>query len=230
MGTLYWQLNDCWPVTSWSSRDYYGNWKALQFELNRLYATLLISIYQDPKGDYNVHVISDSVNDLNAQLVLELYDFEGRKTWYDEKEFLIAANSSEVAYSLHPKDLPRNFNSKKTLLLVTLKYDSVQTIKRHFYFEKPKDLNLPKPAISKTIQYISDHSPFENFPFEYEITVTADHFAKDIYLEFSYEEVKFSDNFFDLLPGEKKVVRMFSKQAIDYVNLPLEARSLADSY
>ena len=37
-GTLYWQLNDCWPVASWSSIDYYGNWKALHYRAQALFA------------------------------------------------------------------------------------------------------------------------------------------------------------------------------------------------
>lgn len=37
MGTLYWQLNDCWPVASWSSIDYYGNWKALHYRAQALF-------------------------------------------------------------------------------------------------------------------------------------------------------------------------------------------------
>ena len=49
MGTLFWQLNDCWPVASWSSIDYYGNWKALHYRVQALYAD---SINLDYWGHY----------------------------------------------------------------------------------------------------------------------------------------------------------------------------------
>ncbi|MCJ7825449.1 MAG: glycoside hydrolase family 2 protein, partial [Anaerolineales bacterium] len=42
-GTLYWQLNDCWPVASWSSLDYFGRWKALHYAARRFYAPLMLS-------------------------------------------------------------------------------------------------------------------------------------------------------------------------------------------
>src|SRR4029079_14506853 len=47
-GTLYWQLNDCWPVASWSSVDYFGRWKALHYAARRFYAPLLLSIEAQP--------------------------------------------------------------------------------------------------------------------------------------------------------------------------------------
>ena len=43
MGTLYWQLNDCWPGASWSSRDYFGRWKALHYLARRFYSPILLS-------------------------------------------------------------------------------------------------------------------------------------------------------------------------------------------
>ena len=44
MGSLYWQFNDLWPVFSWSSVDYYGQWKALHYEAKRLYRNVMVSI------------------------------------------------------------------------------------------------------------------------------------------------------------------------------------------
>uniref|UniRef100_UPI0035AEE5FD glycoside hydrolase family 2 protein n=1 Tax=Promineifilum sp. TaxID=2664178 RepID=UPI0035AEE5FD len=57
-GTLYWQLNDCWPVASWSSLDYYGRWKALHYAARRFYAPLLLSIEDDPPRQ-GVYVTND---------------------------------------------------------------------------------------------------------------------------------------------------------------------------
>ena len=57
-GTLYWQLNDCWPVASWSSLDYFGRWKALLYAARRFYAPLLLSIVDKPT-EQDVYITSD---------------------------------------------------------------------------------------------------------------------------------------------------------------------------
>jgi len=57
-GTLYWQLNDCWPVASWSSLDYFGRWKALHYAARRFYAPVLLSIEDDPPR-HGVYVTND---------------------------------------------------------------------------------------------------------------------------------------------------------------------------
>jgi beta-mannosidase len=49
MGTIYWQLNDCWPVASWSSIDYFGRWKALHYFAKRFFAPLLLSCEENSK-------------------------------------------------------------------------------------------------------------------------------------------------------------------------------------
>ena len=81
MGTLYWQLNDAWPVTSWSSIDYYGNPKVFHERLKTLYAPVLLSL--DWK-DYGVFVTSDLLRDINGTLSVAVCDFEDLKS--DELE------------------------------------------------------------------------------------------------------------------------------------------------
>jgi beta-mannosidase len=73
-------------------------------------------------------------------------------------------------------------------------------------------------------------SPYEKYPNVYLISVSGDSFAKDVYLSYDFEEVKFSDNFFDLLPGEEKNMIMYSKEAIDQVNTPMKIISLFDTF
>ena len=76
MGTLYWQLNDAWPVTSWSSIDYYGNPKVLQERLKTLFAPVLLSL---DRKDYGVFVTSDLLRDIDGMLTVKVCDFEDLK-------------------------------------------------------------------------------------------------------------------------------------------------------
>ena len=76
MGTLYWQLNDAWPVTSWSSIDYYGNPKVLQERLKTLYAPVLLSL---DRKDYGVFVTSDLLRDIDGTLSVKMCNLEDLK-------------------------------------------------------------------------------------------------------------------------------------------------------
>lgn len=57
-GTLYWQLNDCWPVASWASIDYFGRWKALHYASKRFYAPVLLSV-DDQAPVMDIHISND---------------------------------------------------------------------------------------------------------------------------------------------------------------------------
>jgi len=76
MGSIFWQLNDCWPVASWSSIDYYGRWKALQYYARRFYAPLLVSPHVED-GSFNVYIVSDKTASTTAQLRVRLMTLVG---------------------------------------------------------------------------------------------------------------------------------------------------------
>jgi len=67
-GTLYWQFNDAWPGISWSSIDYFGRWKPLQFMARRLYPDVAIFVQNN-----RVAVVSDKLYEVNALAVIEIY-------------------------------------------------------------------------------------------------------------------------------------------------------------
>src|SRR6476646_8869796 len=75
-GSLYWQLDDCWPVASWSSIDYYGNWKALQYFSRKFYTPVLVSPVIE-KGVVSIYGVSDRRADAQAKLTVRLIDFTG---------------------------------------------------------------------------------------------------------------------------------------------------------
>ena len=67
MGSLYWQINDCWPVASWSSIDYYGNWKALHYAVRDAFENIDLS-FKIQNDSLQIFVISDSLKNLEAKL------------------------------------------------------------------------------------------------------------------------------------------------------------------
>ncbi len=76
-GTLYWQLNDCWPVASWSSLDYYGRWKALHYAARRFYAPLLLSI-EDAPPFQSIFLSSDLLEGWQGSVHWALTTLDGR--------------------------------------------------------------------------------------------------------------------------------------------------------
>ena len=79
MGTLYWQLNDCWPAPTWSSIDYYGNWKALHYAVRDDYRQVAILKKTDSNGNVQLFLKSDDPksNESAVQVVLEVYNLDG---------------------------------------------------------------------------------------------------------------------------------------------------------
>ena len=77
-GSLYWQLNDAWPVISWSSIDYAGHKKILHDKLKELYAPILIGMLPTTDGNFTVYAVSDLYREINAKLELDIYSLDGK--------------------------------------------------------------------------------------------------------------------------------------------------------
>jgi beta-mannosidase len=185
MGTLYWQLNDCWPVVSWSSIDYLGNWKAFHYQAKRSFDPVLVSVAETDKS-YDVYLISDLLKDFKADTKFELIDFKGKTLWRTSQPVLINADVSKKIRSISKSELAQ-FDLSGAVLKISAETDA--KFEKLFFFNKPKDLKLSKPEIK-----VRKISPSE-------IEISTDVLAKDIYL---VGDAHFSDNFFDLLPGTSK--------------------------
>ncbi|MBF03265.1 MAG: beta-mannosidase [Flavobacterium sp.] len=192
MGTLYWQLNDCWPVTSWSSVDYFGNWKASHYQVKQSFENLLISVGED-KEKYQVYLVNDSLQDILGNLILKTIDFNGKVLF--EKTILteVKANSSQIVYTFSKKDIPKKYRKKSVVQLqFVTKEKKVNTT---FYWVKPKDLQLLKPDLKIT--------KIDEVTYE----ITSNVVAKNVCLS-SDEKTHFSHNYFDVLPNEVYTIKV----------------------
>lgn len=194
MGTLYWQLNDCWPVVSWSSIDYLGNWKALHYQVKRSFENQVILV-EEKEGILNFYGIndgSDIIEDVNLEL--EVNNFKGENilaavsTPKQNLEGAVKFDSS----SIH--ELVGEADKNELFLNVILRGKDEKIIaESNYFFAKPKDLKLPKPNLK--IRKVSST----------EIEISTDVLAKDVYL---IGDTHFSDNFFDLLPETSRRITL----------------------
>jgi beta-mannosidase len=120
MGSLYWQLNDCWPVASWASIDYYGRWKALHYYARRFYDDVLVSPYLHD-GKVDIYVVSDQLQPLAGTLHTRLLDFSGK-----------------ILADLAAKGNPRN-----SFLVVDLEVAGKKTSRNLVFFDVTHNLQLP---------------------------------------------------------------------------------------
>lgn len=195
MGTLYWQLNDCWPVVSWSSLDYLGNWKALHYQVKRSFEQQVI-LTEEKDGNLNFYAINDELKKFNnISLSIQVAKFNGEiinqiHISPAEKELndILKLNSVEI------KKLIGDSDKSKIFLKLSLQDQHGNVIAQNIhYFSKPKDLKLSQPNIR-----IKKISPTE-------IEISTDVLAKDVYL---IGDVHLSDNFFDLLPQTSKRIQL----------------------
>jgi beta-mannosidase len=202
MGSLYWQLNDSWPVVSWSSIDYYGNWKAMHYQSQRAFAPVLLNAFKEG-DDLCIYTLSDELKEhKNATLQLKVMDFNGKELSKKTVKGEVPANASAVFHKEAYSDLAAN--PTNTLLLMTLKDQKGKVLSEEiYYFNYPKDQELPMAKVSYKVKQMDGKC---------EVTLSAKQLARDIFIEIPYQGARFTDNFFDLLPGQTKKIVITSDE------------------
>lgn len=198
-GAIYWQFNDCWPVCSWASIDYYGNYKALQYGARHFNEPLSLC-FDDNERKVSAILLNDLNEKKDVTLTCEIFDFENDKLIQSKtKKLILEPLENKNVFTLYIKQLASRLDLKKTGLRISLECEGCERISKTYLFAPEKKLDLPKASLSITKQIKGD---------EIEITLKADKFARLVRLESSLSVLPFSDNFFDLLPGEEKTVTM----------------------
>jgi beta-mannosidase len=224
MGSLYWQLNDCWPVASWASIDYYGRWKALQYYARRFYDDVLVSPYAHD-GKVDIYVVSDKLQPLSGKIRARLMDFTGNVLSEKSQEVQVPAASSAIYLTLDEKDLfadSSKTNRDRDFLVVDLEIAGKQVSRNEVFFDITHNLELAvSPKIESSITKSADG---------YTITLKSPVLARSAYISFGDLDAQISDNYFDLLPGEAVTVNVQSASSLDQLQSAMKLISLTDAF
>lgn len=219
MGSLPWQLNDSWPVVSWSSIDYYGNWKAMHYQIRRAFAPVLVDAIKEG-NNLSYYIMSDRLTDEELTLNLELMDFNGKVYRKQKVDGLLPANTSKLFYQEPVEQALAGRDSATTFMHMVVKSKKGEVLSDEiYYFAHPKDQLLPKTPLHWQVKQKKGYC---------EVTVKADKLARDIFIEVPVQVVRFSDNFFDLLPGQKKKVIITSPDGKSLDHLQVTVHQLSD--
>lgn len=220
MGAVYWQLNDCWPVASWSSIDYFGRWKALHYAAKRFFAPVLLScqeegfltqsanINEEPK-EYEKSVRFNVSNETLRERVLTVAWSVRDALANVRREETIELNVGELDSVWCEKILLPDINIYDEYVSYELLEDGKSVSSSSVIFSVPKYFHYEDPKLSCRVQ--GD-----------EIIVTASAYAKSVEIRNKEEDLILSDNYFDMDAGTKKV------RIISGVPEELQLRSVYD--
>lgn len=203
MGTVYWQLNDCWPVASWASIDYEGRWKALQYYARRFFAPILVSCeekgYLDQRISVNdekepikksirLNVQNETMERSSVTVYWQLRDSKANVIESGEKEIVCEALSTTWfdEMDMDHADLYSNYVSYQVAKEGEILSEGT------VLFCPPKHFKFEDPQLSVRVE-------------DGEIVVSAKAYAKSIEIRNENDDLILSDNYFDLNGGERRL-------------------------
>lgn len=238
-GTLYWQLNDCWPVISWSSIDYFGRWKALHYVARRIYAPVLLSAElrsQEAKETYlfqprprpivDLYLTNDRTEVWQGRVRWSLEDMTGGVLTHGVFDVTVDPLSAIRVGTLDFADQVGRENEREVVLVYELLEDEESVSLGVLPFVPDKHLELMDPGCTAVVSQV---------PGGFEIEISSKALARYVWLsleDWEGDYGQFSDNYFDLPAGRSH--RVFLELAelrdVNAVSAALRIRSLKDSY
>ena len=220
MGTLFWQHNDCWPVASWASRDYYGRWKAQHYYVRKAYDDILISPVVEG-DDLKVYAVSDRLENTSGRLQLQVCQFDGTVVHHWGKSVGISGNDSRVCFSAPLAKLLEGANRGTVYVRVDYTDKSGRVYHNNYCLGKQKDMDYPKVDLQTEVRSIEGG---------YEVTVSADKFARAVCLSVADNESVYSDNYFDVQPKSSVQVQVRTGVSAEAFNGSLRLTCLNNEF
>jgi beta-mannosidase len=222
MGTLFWQHNDCWPVASWSSRDFYGRWKAQHYFAKKAYENILVSPLA--AGDrLDIYVVSDLMKAVKGELQVRVMDLKGRLLFERRLKATLPPNSSNVQFSAPLPDVLQGLPRNEVVVNARFTPDGKTplTYANNYFLSRYKDINFPKANIQTTSVASGDG---------FDVTLESDAFARGVFLSIEGIDNFFSDNYLDLLPHEPVTIHVTTPLDKPAFDRQLKSVSISDAY
>ncbi|HEY0260617.1 MAG TPA: glycoside hydrolase family 2 protein [Lacisediminihabitans sp.] len=201
MGTIVWQLNDCWPVTSWAAVDGYGRLKPLWYALRSSYATRLLTI--QPRGDgLSLVAVNDGGESWREPVVVRRMDLDGTVlAEFGSRSVVDRFGSAELSL---PADVVTPGDPARELIVAT----STTGVRALWFFAEDKDLALPAPRTEISVRRLDDGV---------ELTIRAATLVKDlcVFADRVAPDAVASDMLVTLLPGETRIITVTGVDAAD---------------
>ncbi|NUM45844.1 MAG: glycoside hydrolase family 2 protein [Anaerolineales bacterium] len=220
-GTIIWQLDDCWPVASWASLDYFGRWKALHYAAKRFYAPLLLSV-EDTGKTMSVHITSDLPDPCDVTVRWRLETLSGEILASGEKP-LRAHALQDTRVGVYDFSAQVTEANQRHVVFVCELWQNAEHANTVTLFVPNKHLSLQPAEIAREITA-------ENGTLS--ITLRASSLARFVELEFPDADLVFSDNYFDLSPNQARTLTapLPAGWTVEQAREKLRIRTLADSY
>jgi beta-mannosidase len=198
-GALFWQLNDCWPGTSWSVIDYYLLPKASYHYARKFYHPVLLTLDHDSGADLKVWIVNDRLVAYEDEIELAVYDFKGEKAFSRKWNLSVEANRSYQVDTVGENEAMAGLNPEEAVIV--LRSLNNKTYENTYYFRDQKDVKLLDAKL--TVEFSRENN---------ELTLAADALARMVTIEMDMEQLVFEDNFFDLQPKVMKTIKVSQAQ------------------
>jgi beta-mannosidase len=199
MGSLYWQLNDCWPVASWSSFDYYGRWKALHYFARRFYAPLIPSV-REYRESVEMWITNDYPSPQSVNYFWRFYDNQGKLLIKGCYEVEVPSCYSKCLETVEISELQSDSKRENIILFYGIDGETLTSGMR--LFDAPKRFELKNPVLTWDFEKIN-----ANFKgLKGQIKIKTKNIA--LYVHITSDEYDFiaSDNFFSMEPNEERTI------------------------
>jgi beta-mannosidase len=202
MGTIYWQLNDNWPVASWSSLEYSGKWKQLHYHARRFFAPVIVSAFQTKTDELELWITNDRCEPAQASVTAQIIGFDGKLIGSEVLTATVAAGSAQLLAKRPVASFAATTAERGTrflqLSLTAQAGASAFTHVNTHVFTEYKRCTLADARITMEVH-------------GYAVTLSTDKPALFVHLNADDLAGEFDDNSLTLLPGQPRTLTFTPK-------------------